>query len=86
MLSYKCFGNLIRAAEVWDSKEKDGYLLRFLEDFAVFRGMMQVFTEIKMIPVKKASEIGLLTADIRTQIAGWRKEIERGPVSPRPNG
>ena len=83
---YRCFGNLIRAAEVWDSDKKNGYLLAFLDDFAVFRGMMQIISETKIVSIKKASEIGLYSADIRKQVAGWAKEIAREPVSPRLDG
>ena len=86
MVLFGCFGNLIRAAEVWDSDEKNRYLLAFLDEFAVFRGMVQVLTDIKVVSIKKASEIGSYTADIRQQVAGWRKEIGRDSVPLRPDG
>lgn len=83
---FRCLGYLIRAAEEWDAGEKDMYLCRFLDDFAVFRGMAQILAETKIITTKKASEIGSHSADIRLQIAGWRKEIKRESVSLRPDG
>ena len=86
MLAYGCFGNLIRAAEEWDAGEKDKYLLAFLNDFAVFRGMMQILAEAKIITRKKASEIAEYTADIKKQIVGWRKDITRDSTSSRPSG
>lgn len=86
MILYHCFGDLIRASEVWDTGEKDNYLLSFLNGFAVFRGMMQIMNETHVVSNKKASELCLYTADIKKQISGWRKEIERDSVSLRPNG
>lgn len=86
MLLFSCLGSLIRASEEWDNEQKGVYLKRFLDDFAVFRGMMQVLMETKVVSVKKASEIGLLTAQIRPQIAGWRNTIERDSTSLRPGG
>lgn len=83
---FRCLGYLIRAAEEWDTEEKDVYLRRFLDDFAVFRGMAQILAETRVITIKKASEIGSHSADIRSQIAGWRKEIKRESVSLRLDG
>lgn len=86
MVVYGCFGNLIRAAEEWETKEKGQYLKSFLDEFAVFRGMMQVFEETKIVSNKKASEIALYTADIKKQVSDWRKEITRDSAPPRPGG
>ena len=86
MVVYGCFGNLIRAAEEWETKEKGKYLTLFLDGFAVFRGMMQVFEETKIVSNKKASEIALHTADIKKQVSDWRKEIMRDSASLRPGG
>lgn len=85
-LIYCCFGSLIRASEEWESAEKDDFLRKFLDNFAVFRGMVQIMTETKVVSIKKASEIASLTAQIRPQIASWRKTIERDSVSSRPDG
>lgn len=86
MALYSCFGNLIRAAEVWGTQEKNKYLTAFLDEFAVFRGMMQVYTETRIISTKKASEIAIYTADIRKQVSDWRREIVRDSAPPRLGG
>lgn len=86
MALYSCFGNLIRAAEVWGTQEKNKYLTAFLDEFAVFRGMMQVYTETRIISTKKASEIAIYTADIRKQVSDWRREIVRDSAPLRPDG
>lgn len=86
MLLYGCFGSLIRAAEEWDTGRKDKYLTAFLDNFAVFRGMMQILNETKIVSNKKASEIAGYTAEIRKQVAGWRGKMERDSVSSRLSG
>ena len=86
MVVYNCFGNLIRAAEEWETSEKNKYLMAFLDEFAVFRGMMQVLEESHIVSNKKASEIALYAADIKKQVSGWRKEIVRDSVPPRLDG
>lgn len=83
---FKCLGNLIRASEEWDTEQKDTYLKEFLDNFAVFRGMVQILTEIKVVSIRKVSEIASLTAQIRPQISGWKKTIVRDSVPPRPDG
>lgn len=80
MVVYGCFGNLIRAAEEWETKEKGKYLTLFLDGFAVFRGMMQVFEETKIVSNKKASEIALIAPEWKEIVcgcAGLRKIKER---------
>lgn len=86
ILAFGCFGYLIRAAEEWDTAAKDKYLLAFLDDFAVLRGMMQILNETKVVSNKKASEIAGLVAEIRKQVADWRRKMERESVSSRLGG
>ena len=86
MLAYGCLGNLIRAAEEWDTGQKDRYLQKFLDNFAVFRGMMQIMNETRIVSNKKASEIARYTAEIRKQVVDWRRKMGRDSVSPGLNG
>lgn len=61
---------------------KQGYLEAFLDDFELLRLEVRLCTDMKLISIKRQSEISLLMDSIGKQITGWRNASNASTVKP----
>ena len=54
------------------AKSKTEYLEKFLDDFEILKLEIRLCVDMKILSIKKQSEIALLMESIRKQITGWR--------------
>ncbi len=54
------------------SKNKTEYLEQFLDDFEILKLEIRLCVDLKIMSLKKQSEIALLMEGIGKQITGWR--------------
>lgn len=54
------------------AKSKTEYLEKFLDDFEILKLEIRLCVDMKILSIKKQSEIALLMNGIGKQITGWR--------------
>lgn len=64
--------------------KKQEYLEAFLDDFELLKLEIRLCTDMKMLSVKKLSELSLLMDGIGKQVTGWRNASSVKPESLMP--
>lgn len=64
--------------------KKQEYLEDFLDDFELLKLEIRLCADMKMLFVKKQSELSLLMDSIGKQVTGWRNASSVKPESPVP--
>ncbi|MEI6389297.1 MAG: four helix bundle protein [Spirochaetota bacterium] len=66
------------------ARTKEEYLEQFLDDFEVLKLETRLCVDLKLITVKKQSELALLMDGIGKQITGWRNASEKRSANANP--